>query len=79
MVSNVLVTVTASGAPLPPSSSACDLNHDGATTVTDVQGMVNQVIGVAACTADINHDTVCNVLDVQRVVNSALGGPCITQ
>ena len=65
-------------APPPPAGSACDLNGDGATNVVDVQGMVNQAIGVAACTADLNRDGACNVIDVQRVVNAALGGQCVS-
>jgi len=64
--------------PPPPPSSACDLNADGATNVVDVQLMVNQALGVSACTADINKDGVCNVVDVQRVVNAALGGQCVS-
>ena len=59
-------------------SSACDVNCSGSTDVTDVQLEVNQVLGVAPCTADINKDGVCNVIDVQRVVNAAMGGVCTT-
>jgi hypothetical protein len=62
------------------ASSACDLNGDSATNVSDVQTCVNQAIGVAACgTGDINKDGSCNVVDVQRDVNAALGGQCVTQ
>jgi hypothetical protein len=59
--------------------SACDVNLDGVTNVSDVQLTVNQAIGAATCTADINNDAFCNVIDVQRVVNAALGGQCVTQ
>jgi hypothetical protein len=60
--------------------SACNLNGDSATNVSDVQLCVNQAIGTSACsTGDINSDGACNVVDVQRVVNGALGGPCVTQ
>jgi hypothetical protein len=63
-----------------PPASACDLNNDGSTNVSDVQIAANQAIGAAACAAgDINTDSACNVIDVQRVVNGALGGPCVTQ
>ena len=58
-------------------TSACDINNDSSTNVTDVQLCANQAIAVAACAAgDINKDGICNVVDVQRVVNAALGGPC---
>jgi hypothetical protein len=62
------------------ASSACDLNGDSATNVSDVQMCVNQAIGTALCsTGDINKDGSCNVVDVQRDVNAALGGICVTQ
>jgi len=60
------------------SSSACDVNKDGTTNVSDVQLEVNMALGVAPCTNDINTDGSCNVADVQRVVNAALGGQCVT-
>ena len=61
-----------------PPGSACDLNQDSATNISDVQLAVNQAIGTAACTADLNKDGACNVIDVQRVVNAALGGTCVS-
>ena len=61
------------------AGSTCDLNGDGYTNVADVQGEVNQALGISACKNDINLDGSCNVVDVQRVVNAALGGTCITQ
>jgi hypothetical protein len=64
----------------PPPGTACDMNRDNATNVSDVQQCVNQAIGTVACnTGDINNDGACNVVDVQRVVNAALGGQCVTQ
>jgi hypothetical protein len=68
------------GSGSPPPVSACDINNDSATNVSDVQLCANQAIGVIGCTTgDINHDSSCNVIDVQRVVNAALGGQCVTQ
>jgi hypothetical protein len=67
------------GASAPPPLSACDLNNDSATNVSDVQLCANQAIGAVPCTTgDINKDNACNVVDVQRVVNNALGGQCVT-
>src|SRR5439155_22884101 len=59
------------------TASACDVNKDNVTNVTDVQLTVNQVLGIIACTADINKDGRCDVVDVQRVTNAALGGVCV--
>jgi hypothetical protein len=67
-----------SGAPPPPSGSACDVNGDSVTNVVDVQQEVNQALGIASCKADINKDGQCTVVDVQRVVNAALGGQCVS-
>jgi hypothetical protein len=60
-------------------SSACDLNADGTVNSSDVNLMVNMVLGSAACTANITGPGVCNVSTVQRVVNASLpGGSCVT-
>jgi hypothetical protein len=56
--------------------SPCDLNSDGIVNVLDVQLMVSQAIGTAACTNKIDGAATCDVIDVQRVVNAALGGAC---
>jgi hypothetical protein len=64
--------------PPPPATLACDLNHDGVTSVVDVQLAVNMSLGTIPCTANINGSGVCAVTTVQRVINAALGGPCVT-
>ena len=56
--------------------SPCDLNNDGTVNVLDVQLMVSQAIGTAACTNKLDGAATCDVIDVQRVVNAALGGAC---
>ena len=58
-------------------STACDLNHDSSTNVSDVQLSVNMVLGVTPCTATIVAPGVCDVVVVQRVVNAAIGGSCV--
>jgi hypothetical protein len=73
-------SVSASCGGAAPPASACDLNGDLSTNISDVQQSVNQAIGMTACTAgDINKDGNCTVVDVQRTVNAALGGQCVTQ
>ena len=65
--------------PPPPSSgNACDVNHDTATNVIDIQLSANQSRTAGCLSADINQDGSCNIVDVQRVVNKALGGACVT-
>jgi hypothetical protein len=61
---------------LPSTGLTCDVNHDGVYNVLDVQLMINQVLGTAACTNDLSLIGTCNVIDVQRVVNALLGAFC---
>lgn len=57
--------------------SACDLNSDGVVNVVDVQLVVDQALGILACTnGDLDGSGRCDVANVQRVVNAALGGIC---
>lgn len=56
--------------------SPCDLNHDRAVNVVDVQTIVNEALGLFLCTGDLNGDGRCDVVDVQRVITAALGGTC---
>ena len=58
------------------TASSCDLNGDGIVNVLDVQLMVSQALGTAACTNKLDGAASCDVIDVQRVVNAALGGAC---
>ena len=74
ITTGAIISISYAGAP----GSACDLNQDGTTNIVDVQGMVNQAIGVTPCSADINKDGACNIIDVQRIVNAALGGACVS-
>jgi YD repeat-containing protein len=58
------------------SFSACDINQDGTTNVGDVQGLINQALGVTQATIDLNEDGVINVVDVQIVINAVIGLGC---
>jgi hypothetical protein len=55
---------------------SCDINSDGVVNVVDVQLVLNQSLGLAACTADLDLNGTCDIVDVQRVINAALGGSC---
>src|SRR5439155_3737810 len=52
-------------AQLRATQANCDVNHDGAVHVTDVQLVVDQALGIFPATSDINGDGVVNVVDVQ--------------
>jgi hypothetical protein len=59
------------------ASSQCDLNQDGHTTVSDVQLVINQALGLSPCgTGDLAGDGKCGIVDIQRVINAALGHTC---
>jgi hypothetical protein len=57
----------------------CDHYAVGNTTVSDVQFVVNEALGVAAFTRDLNEDGNINVVDVQIAIDSALGQVCWAQ
>lgn len=52
-----------------------DVNRDGTVNILDVQGGINQALGLASQTteADVDGNAAVNVLDVQNLINSALG------
>jgi hypothetical protein len=58
------------------SFSKCDVNHDHATTVADVQIVINEALGAAPPNDDLNGDGVVNIVDVQIEINAALGLGC---
>ena len=59
------------------ASSPCDLNADGQVNVVDVQGAINQALGILPCgVGDLDLNGACNVVDVQRFINAALGQEC---
>jgi hypothetical protein len=54
----------------------CDVNNDGIATVSDLQSVMNQALGVASPANDLNQDGVVNVVDVQIVMNAVLRLGC---
>lgn len=52
--------------------SRADINGDGQTTMIDVQAIIDQVLGRAACTDDQNGDTRCDLIDVLTVIREAI-------
>jgi hypothetical protein len=55
----------------------CDLKKNAIIDVSDVQAIVNQVLGTSPPTNDLTGDGVVNVLDVQIEINSAIGLACL--
>jgi uncharacterized repeat protein (TIGR01451 family) len=77
------VSVSGGGTALAASASdptaiitRCDLNQSGAITVSDVQTMINEILGLAQAVNDLNSDGVVSVVDVQIMINAALGSGC---
>jgi hypothetical protein len=56
--------------------NACDINGDGSVSVSDVQLVINEVLGVSPAVHDLNHDGRITVADVQIVINAVLGLGC---
>lgn len=56
----------------------CDLNGDGLLNSADVTIVLNQALGIQACsTGDLNRDGQCNVLDVEIEIESVLQQVCL--
>lgn len=58
------------------TNSPCDVNQDGTLTVSDVQRILNESLGVLAASNDLNHDGSVNVTDLQTVINAVLNFGC---
>jgi hypothetical protein len=54
--------------------SLCDINHDHAVNVLDVQAMNKQALGGSSPANDLTVDGVVNVVDVQTEINAILYG-----
>jgi uncharacterized repeat protein (TIGR01451 family) len=59
-----------------PVFSACTVTQSSSPSVTDVQQLINEALGIAPPANDMNGDTMVNVLDVQIVLNAAMGLGC---
>jgi hypothetical protein len=59
------------------TSLPCDLEQNGNITVTDLQLVINEVLGVATARNDLNGDGVVSVADVQIEINAELGHGCL--
>jgi FG-GAP-like repeat/Dockerin type I domain/FG-GAP repeat len=60
------------------ASSVCDINGDGVVNISDVQAILNEVLGISPPVNDLNGDGVVNIVDAQTVINSALNQGCST-
>ena len=50
-----------------------DLNGDGKVDITDVNEVINVVLGKSVAAADVNGDGKVDISDVNMVINAMLG------
>jgi hypothetical protein len=55
----------------------CNVTADFGITVSDVQQMINEALGLASAGDDLNGDGVVNIIDVLLEVNAAITGNCV--
>jgi len=56
--------------------SLCDVTQDANPSVADVQGIINEALGLTAAIDDLTKDGVVNAADIQIVINAVLGLGC---
>jgi len=69
-------SATATASYSTPVVGACDVTLGSTTSVTDVQKMIDEALGLAQAANDLSGDGAVNVLDVQIVMDAALGLGC---
>jgi hypothetical protein len=57
--------------------ATCTMTGDTTASITDVQFIVNEALGIVPANNDLNNDGVVNIADVQKVLNSALNFGCL--
>ncbi len=63
------VSTTISG-----GAGRCDINGDGASSILDVQALINAVLAASGASAhDVNRDGRVDIVDIQTLVNVVLG------
>jgi uncharacterized repeat protein (TIGR01451 family) len=60
----------------PVSPLSCAIDGGASATVTDVQILINEALGLGAVLDDLNRDGVVDIADVQIEINAALGSTC---
>ena len=58
------------------ASVPCNVSGDETTSVTDLQMVINEALGITAPLNDLNGDGVVNVVDMQEVVGALFGLGC---
>ena len=53
--------------------NACDINSDGKVDISDVNEVINVMLGKSTASADINGDGKVDISDVNAVINAMLG------
>jgi hypothetical protein len=60
-------------------ATPCNVAQNATVTVTDMQDVINEALGVTKAADDLNHDGIVNLVDVRIVAGAALGQGCFTQ
>ena len=56
---------------------SCAVAGDGTASVTDVQFIIYEALGISRPADDLNRDGVVNLVDVQKVIGAAMGMGCV--
>ncbi len=70
-------TITFSTPVAGQSPASCDVQGHRTTTVSDVQQMINEALGLAAPANDLNADGVVNAVDAQITIDAVLNLGCL--
>jgi uncharacterized repeat protein (TIGR01451 family) len=69
-------SATALASDLTSVSGLCDVTKDGATTIADVQALINQALGKTLAANDLNQDGMVDVVDVEIAMKAVMGLGC---
>jgi len=79
-INKVVITGSAQGASFVMDDvtviTPCDVTQDGFTNVNDLQGIIDQSLGIKAAAANLNGSGVINLVDIQIVINAVLARGC---
>jgi hypothetical protein len=75
-LANATIPLSIAAAPTVSVGKPCDVGGGATATVSDLQEIINEALGLALPVNDVYHDGVVNAVDVQAVANAVLGLGC---